>query len=194
MLKIMRRWLNRHIAVPVVGFFRGWVLNVVISNVPWSSVRNSYYRRVCGIGIGKGTEIWSGVRFTGGAMNKISIGAHCSIPHFAFFVAGERISIGDHVVFGHAVQLYTSDHDPDDPEFSRRDAPIEIHDRVWVGSRALILKGVVIGEGAVVAAGSVVTRNVPAFTIVGGNPARVIRARGTSEFTYQTGGQSEPSL
>ena len=62
---------------------------------------------------------------------------------------------------------------------------IEIHDRAWIGSRVLILKGVTIGEGAVVAAGSVVTRNVPPFTIVGGNPARVIRERGAREFTYR---------
>ena len=114
MLNTLRRWLNRQVAVPVVGFLRTWVLNVVISNVPWTAVRHSYYRRVCGISIGEGTTIWSGVRFTGGAMNRIRIGEHCSIPYYAFFVAGDSISIGNHVVFGHAVELYTSDHDPDD--------------------------------------------------------------------------------
>ena len=184
MLKALRGWFNKRFAVPVMGFLRTWVLNVLISNMPFSALRNFYYRRVCGISIGKGSEIWSGVRFAGGAMNKITIGNHCSIPHYSFFVAGAKISIGDHVVFGHAVELYTSDHDPDDPEFSRRDAPIEIQDRAWIGSRAVILKGVRIGEGAVVAAGSVVTKNVDAFSIVGGNPARVIRVRGTLEFTY----------
>jgi len=186
-LKTLRSWFNLQVAVPVVGFLRTWMLNVVISNVPWIIVRNWYYRWVCGISIGEGTEIWGGVRFAGGAMNKISIGAHCSIPHYAFFVAGEGITIGDHVVFGHAVELYTSDHDPDDPAFSRRDAPIMIHNRAWIGSRVVILKGVTIGEGAVVAAGSVVTRDVQPFTIVGGNPARVIRERGTREFTYLAG-------
>ncbi|HJN40945.1 MAG: acyltransferase [Anaerolineales bacterium] len=187
MLKALRSWFNRKGAVPMVGFLRTWVLNVVISNVPCSAIRNAYYRQVCGISIGEGTEIWSGVRFAGGAIDKVRIGAHCSIPHYAFFVAGEGITIGDHVVFGHAVELYTSDHDPDDPAFSRRDAPIMIHTRAWIGSRAVILKGVIIGEGAVVAAGSVVTRDVQPFTIVGGNPARVIRERGTREFTYQAG-------
>ena len=187
MMTSLRSWLNIKFAVPIMGFLRAWVLNVVISNMPFAALRNCYYRRVCGIRIGKGSEIWSGVRFTGGAMNRITIGKYCSIPHYSFFVAGAGIRIGDHVVFGHAVELYTSDHDPDDPEFSRRDASIEIHDRVWIGSRAIILKGVTIGEGAVVAAGSVVTRDVEAFSIVGGNPARVIRDRGTREFTYQVG-------
>lgn len=53
--------------------------------------------------------------------------------------------------------------------------PIVIHDNVWIGMNALILKGVTIGEGAIVAAGSVVTKDVPPFTVVGGNPAVVIK-------------------
>ena len=53
---------------------------------------------------------------------------------------------------------------------------------MWIGSSAIILKGVTIGEGAVVAAGSVVTRDVEAFSIVGGNPAKLIRERGTRTF------------
>ena len=156
MLKQIRSWLNVTFGIPIVGFLRTWILNVIIGNVPWAVVRNFYYRKVCRISIGKNTEIWSGVRFAGGAMDKISI--------------------------GHGVELYTSDHDPDDPYFSRRDAPITIHDNVWIGSSAIILKGVTIGEGAVVAAGSVVTRDVEAFNIVGGNPAKLIRERGTRTF------------
>lgn len=54
-------------------------------------------------------------------------------------------------------------------------APVYIGDKVWIGFNVIILKGVDIGEGAVVAAGSVVTKNVPEWTLVGGNPAKVIR-------------------
>ena len=54
--------------------------------------------------------------------------------------------------------------------------PVVICDRSWIGARSIILKGVTIGEGAIVGAGSVVTSDVPPWTIVGGNPARVIRA------------------
>ena len=182
MLKQIRSWLNVTFGIPIVSFLRTWILNVIIGNVPWAIVRNFYYRKVCRISIGKNTEIWPGVRFTGGAMDKISIGDYCTIPHYTFFVAGDSIVIGNNVVFGHGVELYTSDHDPDDPYFSRRDAPITIHDNVWIGSSAIILKGVTIGEGAVVAAGSVVTRDVEAFNIVGGNPAKLIRERGTRTF------------
>jgi galactoside O-acetyltransferase len=54
-------------------------------------------------------------------------------------------------------------------------APVRIRDKVWIGFNAIILKGVTIGEGAIVAAGSVVTKDVPPYCIVAGNPARVVR-------------------
>lgn len=54
-------------------------------------------------------------------------------------------------------------------------APIKIHDKAWIGFNAIILKGVSIGEGAVVGCGSVVTKDVPAYTVAAGNPARVLR-------------------
>ena len=60
-------------------------------------------------------------------------------------------------------------------------APVVIGDKVWIGFNAIILKGIHIGEGAVVAAGSVVTKDVPAYSIVGGNPARIIRELGGDE-------------
>ncbi|WP_433773043.1 CatB-related O-acetyltransferase [Bacillus wiedmannii] len=63
--------------------------------------------------------------------------------------------------------------------------PVEIADDVWIGSRALILSGVHIGQGAIVAAGSVVTKNVPPYSIVGGNPARVIKYRFSNEIITQ---------
>jgi acetyltransferase-like isoleucine patch superfamily enzyme len=53
--------------------------------------------------------------------------------------------------------------------------PVKINDRVWIGFNSIILKGVTIGEGGIVGAGSVVTKDVPPYTIVAGNPARVIR-------------------
>lgn len=54
-------------------------------------------------------------------------------------------------------------------------APVTIEDRVWIGFNAIILKGVTLGEGAIVAAGAVVTKDVPPYTVVAGNPAQVIR-------------------
>lgn len=174
-----RDWLS----TCVYRFFKIYALNNLVTHLPFVRFRLWYYRRVAGISIGPDSVLWMGCRFDGDQVERISIGRSCSIPG-AYFGAGAPISLGDYVVFGHRVSLYTSDHDPDDAAFTRRDAPIAIHDRAWIGSQAIILKGVTIGKGAVVAAGSVVTKDVPPYTIVGGNPARTIRERKARDFTY----------
>lgn len=84
--------------------------------------------------------------------------------------------LGDRAFIGHQVVFATLDHDLNPSK--RNDlypAPIVLKNDVWIGSNAVILKGVTIGEGSVVAAGSVVTKDVPANVVVGGNPARVIK-------------------
>ncbi len=89
-----------------------------------------------------------------------------------------EVRIGDNCMFAPGVSLYTATHpiDPYEriagPEYGK---PITIGDNVWIGGRAVINPGVTIGDNVVVASGAVVTKNVPANTIVGGNPARVIR-------------------
>ncbi len=175
----MRRWLNIYLAIPIVGLLRDWVLNDVISRLPIAPLRYFYYRRFQKMQIGTDTNIWRGAKFTGDKFHEISIGNHVSIPYDSFWVVGDAITIEDHVVFGHRVELYTSDHDPDDPDFTRRNAPIHIKKHAWIGSRAMILPGVTIGRAAVVAAGSIVTKDVPDGMIVAGQPARVLRERGT---------------
>ncbi len=178
-MRTLRDWLSTRVYL----FFRVYVPNYILSWLPFVRLRLGYYRRICGMTIGPDTALWLGCWFVGAAVDQIVIGRGCSIPR-THFVAGERITIGDYVVFGHDVALYTSDHDPDDPAFTRRNAPITIGSRAFIGSRAIILPGVTIGEGAVVAAGSVVTRDVDPFTIVAGNPARYVRDRAVREFTY----------
>ncbi len=88
-----------------------------------------------------------------------------------------RVRIGDYSMFGPAVQIYTPMHPMNAAE--RRGAefgkPVEIESDVWVGGGAIVLPGVRIGSGAVIGAGSVVTRDVPAGVFAAGNPCRVIR-------------------
>lgn len=91
----------------------------------------------------------------------------------------ERVTIGDRVMIGSGALILDSDAHPLDPEERAkggraRSAPITIEDNAFIGARAIVLKGVRIGEGAVVAAGAVVTKDVAPRTIVGGNPARPI--------------------
>jgi len=80
--------------------------------------------------------------------------------------------------------ILTADHSLDMPSFDYREAPVHIDDYVWIGSRAMVLPGVTIGRGAVVAAGAVVTRDVPSLSIVGGVPARQIGVRDAGALNY----------
>jgi len=95
-------------------------------------------------------------------------------------VAAERITIGDWVTVGANTTIIDTDFHPLDPIQRRlhpqeaKTAPVVIENGVFIGMNCLILKGVTIGQGSVVGAGSVVTRDVPPGTIVAGNPARVI--------------------
>jgi acetyltransferase-like isoleucine patch superfamily enzyme len=96
-------------------------------------------------------------------------------------VADERIELGDRVQIGSNVSVVDTDFHPLTPEDRARDfnagtaAPIVIEDKVFVGMDSLILKGVTVGEGSVVGAGSVVSQDVPPRTVVVGNPATVVR-------------------
>jgi maltose O-acetyltransferase len=88
-----------------------------------------------------------------------------------------RVRIGEYTLFGPAVQIYTPLH-PFDAGLRRKEEygkPVDIGSDVWVGGGAIILPGVTIGARAVIGAGSVVTRDVPAGTFAAGNPCRVIR-------------------
>ena len=92
------------------------------------------------------------------------------------------IFIGDRSLIGHNVVLVTLNHamDPAD-RATMIPAPIHIGKRVWIGANATVLPGVTIGDGAIVAAGAVVTKDVPENTVVGGVPARVMRKIGKEE-------------
>lgn len=106
----------------------------------------------------------------------ITIGKNVFINSCCHFQDQGGIEIGDGCLIGHNVVLATINHDLY-PENNRVNhyAPIKLGKSVWVGSNATILAGVTIGDWAVVAAGAVVTRDVPPLTIVGGVPAKVIR-------------------
>jgi maltose O-acetyltransferase len=108
----------------------------------------------------------------------IRIGARFYANFDCIMLDGADITIGDDVLFGPRVSLYTANH-AFDPAERRAGAcyarPIRIGVAVWIGGGVTVLPGVTIGDGAIVGAGSVVTRDVPARTLAVGNPARVVR-------------------
>ena len=115
----------------------------------------------------------------------VSIGEYSVIDRNCVLDGRGGIEIGRNVNIAPEVMLLTAYHDPDDAEnFGGVEKPIVIEDYAWIATRAMVLPGVHIGRGAVVGAGSVVTKDVAAGTIVAGNPARFIRSR-KGEQTYQ---------
>lgn len=86
-----------------------------------------------------------------------------------------KISLGEDAVISQGAFLCAASHDYADPEFPLIHGAIAVGRRAWVAARAIVLMGVTIGEGSVVAAGSVVTRDVPANVVCAGNPARVVK-------------------
>ena len=112
------------------------------------------------------------------AGNEIRVGHNVFVNQNCTFYDLGGLDIGDDVMIGPNVSLITMGH-PLEPS-QRRTAtigkPIEIRKNVWIAAGATIIGGVTVGENSVVAAGSVVTKDVPANTLVGGNPAKVIRS------------------
>ncbi len=101
----------------------------------------------------------------------IRVGDNVNIQMNCFLDGRGGITIGNNVDLTPGVRILTEQHDIDSPDYATVKKPVVIHDHVVVGSWALILPGVTVGEGAVIAAGSVVTRDVQPYTMVAGNPA-----------------------
>jgi acetyltransferase-like isoleucine patch superfamily enzyme len=113
---------------------------------------------------------------------QISIGSHISINRGCQFFAGfhaknAKIILHDNVIIGPEVIFFAAGHDYASLKLPDNGAPITVHSHVWIGGRSTILQGVTIGEGAVVGAGSVVTKDVAPYTIVAGVPAKFIKKR-----------------
>lgn len=117
-------------------------------------------------------SLFTGVNLIVGAGAELQLGSGL-VNYGAEIICSTRVAIGEKCWFGPHVVIRDDDEHENDGRV--RTAPIDIADNVWVGGRAIILKGVAIGDGAIVASGAVVTKNVPPRTLVGGVPARVLR-------------------
>lgn len=123
---------------------------------------------------------------------KITIGNYSEIRSKSFVGSVESVTIGNYVIISNHVTIYDNNNHPTTPSVRKRmcmdgfygDAwswvhsdhkPIIIEDNVWIGEHSTILKGVTIGEGSIVACHSVVTKDVPPYSMVAGNPARVVK-------------------
>lgn len=121
--------------------------------------------------VGKGTYGPIKALYSNNPKEFLKIGNYCSIGSGTTFMLGSEHPYSCISTFPFKVKILSVEHE------ATTKGPIELCDDVWIGENVLILSGVRIGQGAVVAAGAIVTKDVPAYAIVGGNPARIIKYR-----------------
>lgn len=177
---------SQKIRVRFANYFLDFVLFKLwlVGFVPSHTFRRFVYQ-VFGLKIGKHSTIHMGARFFD--PKGIKIGEGSIIGDHAFLDGRDSLIIGNHVDIASEVMIYNGEHEVNDPDFKPVNAPVIIEDYVFIGPRAIILPGVKLGMGSVVAAGAVVTKDVASKTIVGGVPAKPIGQRQVNEFHYRLG-------
>lgn len=152
----------------------------LVGYVPLHQFRKFVYR-LSGVRIGRHSSVHWRARFY--CPWRLRIGDNCIIGNDAMLDARNGIVIGNNVSLSMGVWIWTMEHDPQDSYYGARGGQVVIEDYSWISCRVVILPGVKIGKGAVVAAGAVVTKDIPPYTIVGGVPAKVIGER-TKDLRY----------
>jgi acetyltransferase-like isoleucine patch superfamily enzyme len=170
--------------------------NVIVDDTAYieTSFSFQFFRsiRSGGVTYGRGASTYLGTMFDVGPQGRVTLGNY-ALVHGARIICDSEVSIGDYALISWNVVLMDTYRVPLDPNERRKELelvptrplrlacadvptkPIRIERNVWIGFDACVLPGVTIGEGSIVGARSVVTANVPPFTIVAGNPARMIR-------------------
>jgi putative colanic acid biosynthesis acetyltransferase WcaF len=174
-----------------IGFPVGWekvrshlgaaFFNMFVTYLPSHFVRQSYLRAL-GMKIGRKVALMRGAKVI--RPERISIGNNCIIGFDCFFGGEAGIQIGNNVNIASYGVLLGGHHDIDSPGFDSILIPIVIEDHCWLATRVTVTGGLRIHRGAVCAAGAVITKDVPAFQVVGGVPAKRIRDRNPEACTY----------
>ena len=174
------RWAKRVFRPWLVTLWRGLSMaayNHGISRLPIYTVRKWYLRICCGIIIGRDSAIHMGCFITG---RQITMANHSVINRRCYLDGRGGIEIGNNVSISPEVYIMSATHLVNDPLFAGAQFKVKIEDYTWIGARAIILPNVTLGVGCVVGAGAVVTKSVPPYQIVAGNPARIIGERSRS--------------
>ena len=171
--------LKQKIKIRLGNLWGGFLLKQIVytGTIPSHAIRNFIYRNVYKMQMASNVVIYGRGEFR--APNNIIIGRGSIIGDQAVLDARNGIELGENVNFSTGVWIWTEQHDYNCPQFSCTDkgGKVIIGDRAWLSCRSIVLPGVTIGEGAVIAAGAVVTQDVPPYTIYGGVPAKKIGER-----------------
>lgn len=174
----------------IISRFANYGLDLKLALLWWLGYFPSHiFRRLifllAGVKLTPTSTIHIGARFY--QPKNIHIGKDSIIGDHATLDGRAKLIIGNHVDIASEVMIFNSQHDINDPDFEAIEAPVKIEDYVFIGPRAIVLPGVTIGRGAVIAAGAVVTKDVEPNSIVGGVPARVIGNRSSADYHYILG-------
>lgn len=164
------------------AFVCEYITNHVIAHIPLSKFRQMYYRYVLGHKIASSAYIYLG-QYIYVSKKKISIGENTCINRYCVLDGRGGLHIGDNVNISAEAAIYTGGHIINSSDFDYYDKSVVIGDRVWIGTRAMIMPGVKVGEGAMVLPAAVVTKDVMPYEIVGGVPAKVVGSR-SRELNY----------
>ena len=175
--KMVNRIYNYYLDLKVVLL---WCL----SYLPFHSLRKLIYK-LAGVKIGRRSTIHIGARFY--QPKNVVIGNGSIIGDHVTLDGRESLVIGDNVDIASEVMIFNSQHNIHDEKFDSVEGKVIIGDYVFIGPRAIILPGVEIRRGAIVAAGAVVTKDVSEKTIVGGVPAKEIGKRTVEKLDYKLG-------
>jgi acetyltransferase-like isoleucine patch superfamily enzyme len=156
----------------------------LVGLVPIHFVRKFFYI-LSGVNMPLDSTIHIGANFFN--PSRITIGHNTLIGDHCFLDGRAPLSIGDHVDIASQVLIYNDEHDINSPDFGNAFGPVTIGDYVFIGPRAIILPNVTIGRGAIIAAGAVVSKNIPEFEIWGGVPAKKISDRTNKNPKYRLG-------
>lgn len=157
------------------------ITNKIIANIPSRHIR-IFSLRILGAKIGKKVSIYSGCEYR--APKHLILEKNISIGKRVLLDARKGLVIKEGVTIASDVTLWTLHHDYNDEYFKATGNTTIIEEHVWICSRAIILPGVIIGKAAVIASGSVVTKNVEPFAIYGGVPAKKIGERNRIDYKY----------
>lgn len=155
-------------------YFLIYLMNNVVAHIPWWRLRKMYFK-LLGVKIDRNTILNMGQFFL--VPRRLQIGSNTHINRNCILDARGGLTIGSNVSISYNVSLITGSHDCHSKNFAGKYLPIEIGNYVWIAANATILNNVKIGEGAVISAGAVVTKDVAPYTIVGGVPAKIIGER-----------------
>lgn len=155
-----------------------------VGYIPIHTIRTFFYI-ISGMEISSSAHIHMWARFY--APSGIKIGKDTIVGDHIFLDGRAPLIIGDHVDIASSVMIYNSEHNINSETFEATIGSVEIGDYCFIGPRVIILPGVKVGKGAVVAAGAVVTKDVPEFTVVGGVPAVKIGERKLTDPKYKLG-------